>query len=524
MLVRLLDALRLLGDEALLAKLLPAATWARGSELDAALAPLVAHAKADLRNRAIQAYSWRLRRRGADPAPLIQALAGGAPESLFLAAEGLALAGHAEGISTLLAGVDLMPEISMRKRAVLALGHLADARALDLLLRLANEEDHALQEQAAEALGHLREAAPDRADKVFAVLKRLAAAPALGVARQALTGLRYFGGRDAWALVRGAAAADDWRLRERAAELLRYGDTPETRELLAELLRSERNTGVVRAAARSLRLIYGDDSVEPDYAFLEAAKPLELQPDLLVRLREGGDPQRILAILPKVQNASLRAPLIAILTARRPLPIEAALASLQSSRELTVAVAARILGSAGGDLSADQGKALADAGQRWAASWAQELARVNGTLALHAPADSDDGHADGAAHVTNFGVDTGKLARLEEPYLWLLWGCTRVGVGEDLLISAMSAGGNERRGQAIRRAGVIGLASGDGQLSAAAKGQLKSLASGGDAELRALAAAALAGRDQEAATALVGDLLDDGVSVARLLDGGVDDA
>ncbi len=521
-LVRLLNALRQLGDEGLLAKLLPAATWARGSELDQAIAPLVAHAKADLRNRAITAYSWRLRRRGADPAPLIQALAGGDPQSLFLAAEGLALAGHADGISTLLAGVDLMPEMKMRKRAVLALGHLADARALDLLLRLANEEDHALQEQAAEALGHLREAAPDRADKVFAVLKRLAAGPALGVARQALTGLRYFGGRDAWALIRGAAAADEWRLRERAAELLRHNDTPETRELLAELLRSERNTRVVRAAGRSLRLIYGDESVEPDYAFLGAAKPLDLQPDLLARLRDRGDPQRILAILPKVQNASLRPPLIAILTARTPLPIEAAVASLQSSRELTVAVAARILGSAGGDLSAAGGKALSEAGQRWAAAWAQELARVNGTLALDAPADG--GHADGEAHVTNFGVDTGKLARLEEPYLWLLWGCTRVGVGEDLLLTAMSAGGNERRGQAIRRAGVIGLASGDGQLSEAAKGQLKSLACGGDAELRALAAAALAGRDQEAATALVGDLFDDGVSVARLLDGGVDDA
>jgi len=523
-LVRLLDALRQLGEDGLLADLLPAATWARGSELDAALAPLVAHAKADLRNRAISAYSWRLRRRGADPEPLIQALTGGDPQSLFLAAEGLALAGRAEGISALLAGVDLLPEMKMRKRAVLALGHLADARALDVLLGLAGEEDHALQEQAAEALGHLREAAPDRADKVFAVLKRLACTSAMGVARQALTGLRYFGGRDAWALIRGAAGADDVRLRERAAELLRHDDTPETRELLVELLRSERNPRVVRAAGRSLRLIYGDDSVEPDYAFLEAAKPLDLQADLLARLRERGDPQRVLAILPKVQNADLRPPLVAILTARTPLPIEAAVASLQSSRELTVAVAARILGCAGRDLPAAGGKALSQTGKRWALAWAQEMARVNGTLALNAPVGDDEGEPGEVAHVTNFGIDTGKLARFEEPYLWLLWGCSRVGVGEDLLIAAMSAGGDERRGQAIRRAGVIGLANGDGELSQAAAGQLKKLACSGDAELRALAAAALAGRDQEAATGLISQLLDDGVSVARLLDGGVSDA
>jgi len=556
-LVRLMNALRLLGDDRNLGRLFPAATWARGSKLDGALAPLISHAKPELRNGAITALSWRLRKRDADPAPLIQALGGGDPHSLFLAAEGLALAGRPEGISTLLAGVDLMPELSMRKRAVLALGHLADVRALDLLLRLAGEEGHALQEQAAEALGHLREAAPDRADKVFAVLKRLSGAHMVGVARQALTGLRFFGGRDAWALIRGAASSEEWRLRERAADLLRFDDAPETRELLATLLRSERNRRVVLAAGRSIRQIYGEESVEADYAFLEGQRPLELQPDLIERLRERGDPLRILEVLPRVQNAALRPPLIAILTARTPLPIAAATESLKSStRGLTVAVAARILGTAGDSLAEEESAALVEAGERWSKAWSEELARVAGTIVLSAPSGDDDDDDDDdddyddyddddddydddddddddydddddddePSHIANFGVDTGKLAELREPYLWLLWACGRIGVGDGLLIAAATAGGDDSRGQAIRRAGVIGLAGGAGALSEEAKSSLNALACGGDAELRALAAAALAGRDQEAAAALVGDLLDDGVSVARLLDGGVGDA
>ncbi len=548
-LVRLMGALRHLGDERNLIRLFPAATWARGPELDGALVPLLGHAKPDVRNGAISAYAWRLRKRGADAAPLVEALGGKDPHSLFLAAEGLALAGRPEGISTLLAGVEMMPELSMRKRAVLALGHLADARALDILLRLASEEGHALQEQAAEALGHLREAAPDRADKVFAVLKRLATGAMIGVARPALTGLRYFGGRDAWALIRQAAASDSWQLRERAAALLQHDDAEETRELLVTLLRDDRNHRVIKAAGRSLRLIHGEDSVEPDYAFLEGKRPLELQPDIIERLRERGDPQRILEVLPKVQNAELLPSLIAILTARSPLPIDAAVTSLRGSeRGLTVAVAARILGTAGEELGEEESAALVEAGERWATRWAEEMAKVSGTATLNAPSDDDDEYDDDdddddddeysdddydeddydeddeGGHVANFGVDTGKLAELEAPYLWLIWGCAQVGVGDALLIQASSAGGDDRRGQAIRRAGVIGLAGGEGELSEAARENLKALACGGDAELRALAAAALSGRDRSSASALVGELLDDGVSVARLLDGGVGEA
>ena len=45
--------------------------------------------------------------------------------------------------------IDLEPDIYSRQRAVTALGVLADQRAIDVLLKLVNEEEHALQEFAA---------------------------------------------------------------------------------------------------------------------------------------------------------------------------------------------------------------------------------------------------------------------------------------------------------------------------------------------------------------------------------------
>ncbi|MEZ4451876.1 MAG: HEAT repeat domain-containing protein [Nannocystaceae bacterium] len=577
LLARMIDALRTLGDEKLLPRLFAGATWARGKEVDAALAPLVTHAKAELRNPALQALSWRLRRRGADPALVLPALQSGDPVTQFIAAEGLALAGRADGMSVLLAGVDMMPDLGQRRQAVVALGTLADVRALDLLLRLANEEGHALQEQAAEALGHMREAASDRADRVFEVLARLATGSApgwmkteslaallermagnagrnSGVARQALTGLRHYGGRDAWAIIRAAARNANWAVRERAADLLKHNDAPETRELLADVIRSERQYKAIAAAGLSLRHLFGEDSLEPDYVFAESPSVFTLQADIVDRLRSRGDPRRILDLLPKVKNQALLTPLITILTSLSPLPLEAALEGLQSPQELTVAVAARILGTAGPAVAASHGGALVSATEKWAKAWNDEMALLTGAAAGESVDESDeddddeyndddddddyndddddddeyndddddeydDDSSDDGDHVANFGVGTGKLAALTAPYVRLLWALGRVGVGEPLLVAATTAGGDDRRGREVRREAVLAIAGGHGELSKLARQNLGVLVRGGDAELRSIAASTLVARDPKAASKLVGELLDDGVSLARLVDG-----
>ena len=58
-----------------------------------------------------------------------------------------------------------------------------------MLLQLASEDGHALQEPAAEAIGHLRRS--PQAEKIFQLLERLAKGTG-GVAQRALVGLRWF--------------------------------------------------------------------------------------------------------------------------------------------------------------------------------------------------------------------------------------------------------------------------------------------------------------------------------------------
>src|SRR6185312_3522263 len=115
--------------------------------------------------------------------------------------------------------IDLVPELDQRRRAVRALGRLGDARALDVLLKLVNEDGHALQEEAAEAIGNLR--ATPKGKQIEDLLLRLAKGSG-GVALSALSGLRWFDSREGWAFIRGRARDDDAGLRGRAVSLLAF--------------------------------------------------------------------------------------------------------------------------------------------------------------------------------------------------------------------------------------------------------------------------------------------------------------
>src|SRR5207249_573102 len=131
------------------------ARWARGAEVDPVLATLTVYADNDLRRQAVEVVGWRLRKRKGPAEPLLKALKHRDPVTQFLAAEGLARGGREEGLSILLAAVDLQSDPSLRSRAVTALGELGDARAFDLLLKIVNDPEHPLRFEAAEAIGHM---------------------------------------------------------------------------------------------------------------------------------------------------------------------------------------------------------------------------------------------------------------------------------------------------------------------------------------------------------------------------------
>src|SRR5439155_27349138 len=122
------------------------------------------------RRYTVEALGWRLRKRQGPAEPLLKALQHKDSTTQLLAAEGLAYAGRREGVSTSLAAVEFLTDLGMRMRAVLALGELADECALETLLRLAGEDGHALQEVAAEAIGHLGRSS--KAEEIFQLLER----------------------------------------------------------------------------------------------------------------------------------------------------------------------------------------------------------------------------------------------------------------------------------------------------------------------------------------------------------------
>ena len=281
-LVQIAEAARRLSDDRQLQAIALPMRWAHSNVLDAALAPLLTYPKPEIARKATEAIGWRLRKRGGPVEPLLAALKSQDPEIAFLAAEGLALSGRGDGVSVLLTSVDLMPDLGLRKRAVKALGTLADIRALDTLLRFVGEDGHALQDEAAEALGHMGTASgqqPGQSDRIFGILSKLAIGTG-SAAQRALVGLRWFGTHEAWSLIRGRVRDDNSTVRATVARLLEYDKDPHTRALIAERLREENYGHIATALAHSLRKLYGADSLEPDYVFLQAHQP-NLEKDTL---------------------------------------------------------------------------------------------------------------------------------------------------------------------------------------------------------------------------------------------------
>ena len=376
-LAKLLDAAYRLGDVALVTGLLPAARWARGSVVDPVLAPLAALPKDEARHAALEAIGFRLRKRGGPADPLVAALGHPNPLTQFVAAEALALAGRADGLRVLLTAIDLVPELDQRRRAVRALGELGDTRALDPLLRLVNEDGHALQEEAAEAVGHLK--ATPKGKAIEELLLR--------GSRQGL-GRRGALGAHGPALVRqprGLGLPPRSRQGRRRRRAGQGGGAARVRRRsggaggASSSASSKRRTWAWRARRRR-RCAAGSPRTRstPDYALLGAALR-GLGGPVVERLRDRGDPAKMLAALPRIQPANedeyLR-PLVTALLTRDPLPVDAAAAEIGSVHDRTAAVAAQILARAGKAAGKAHGKGVAAALRAAGEAWQKARAEV----------------------------------------------------------------------------------------------------------------------------------------------------
>lgn len=290
-------------------------------------------------------------------------------DSKFLAAEGLALAGHPDGIQVLLTSIDLLAALVYRQRAVLALGQLAHPRAFDQLLLLAKHEGHALQEQAVEAIGHLKSG--PHAEVIFNRLKQIVKADAPGLKLHALTGLRWFNSPEAWGLIREQVTSPDWQIPIHAIGLLKHDVDPDAAVKVLRLrLKTESQYYLVQALGQTLKTLLLDQPLEAEYLFLFSPNQNALEtvlPGYLRRISRKGEPERLLNMLEEISDLQVREQLISSLLGRSSeVTLTAALKALPKAGLLALDVILQLLGRDRQALPADQLETLTDHYlQRW---------------------------------------------------------------------------------------------------------------------------------------------------------------
>jgi ParB family chromosome partitioning protein len=487
-LARLLQRALELKKNAWVKKLLGGTRWARGAEVDPVLAVATVHADDSLRQEAIEAVGWRLRKRGGPAESLVKALKHRDPVTQFLAGEGLCRGEREEGLSVVLAAVDLQEDYALRQRAVNALGELGNPRALDLLLKIVNDPEHELRSEAAEAIGHLR-----RSEKAHEILDLLLNLVRGGgpVAEGALRGLRWFDHPDGWQLIRRHAANANSELQHTAVELLAHNDDPATRDLLLKLLAQEANPWMLETVVASARRLWGEDSLEPDCAVLRNPELDEDEREALFRrLKERGDARRLLEVLPKLYPEAAQR-IKSILLGRQPLPVAEAQAVVAGPDAAVAGMAAHLLGRA---RASEAGPSVAAVLGRWWAEWDK-----------------------GRQEEMRRGAVAGNLVgHLLEPLQGLVWAVGRLGVAADTLMAVATTRADVPYDRLLRRAAVAALAA--GKPSKPVLATLEMLAAGDDPEIRATAAATVVREDAAHAAELAGRLLSDRVAFNRVAD------
>ena len=227
-------------DYAHAVQLLPSLAWVKSSDsdlssrIDIALALAYQQIPAKHTLKLVEALAYRAKRRHSSLTSLQNALRNKDADVQFVAAEGLAKCRHTDGINILMATIDYNPDAQLRSRSVLAIGELlgnsnqnqhtknihspedsADQnlqvhtlyKAYDKLIKLAEDDEHYLQDVASEALGRLAQGGEfEHSSHIFELLKSHLSDPALIGTNPAiihwLNGLRWLNTMSAWEQIR----------------------------------------------------------------------------------------------------------------------------------------------------------------------------------------------------------------------------------------------------------------------------------------------------------------------------------
>lgn len=283
-------------------RLWQAVAWAKDPAIDQALIDAVAVIDEKDLSDLITVIAHRAEKRDGSVEGLLKVLSHKDADVQFLAAEGLAKNGHKQGFAVLFAAIDYQENDDYRQRAVLALGKSGDTRALDKLLKLAQDKEHFLHEVAIEAIGHLGNS--EDADKIFKLIKTgLTTADYYSdKIKHALNGLRWFNTLAAWQLICAYIEDDDnnWSNRQHAVSLLQYWESEATRTLLIKLLKKEEDEDVVETAFNTAKLIWKpeENTIDDfDYALLTGLHPNDVDYELLTRITQYATTAQLLSLL-----------------------------------------------------------------------------------------------------------------------------------------------------------------------------------------------------------------------------------
>lgn len=451
------------------------------------LPTLVGSANEEVRQGAMEVMGWRLSHRDGPKAAILRGLSHEDARVQFLAAEGLGLAGHSDGLAILMTAVNFM-EDDDRARAVKALGGLAAPQALELLMGIAQEDYHDVRAEAVEALGHMSQ--NPRAEEIFKLLSRLANGNDWSdETLSALDGLRWFNTPAAWRILYKRGRKGGWRVREKVAKLLRYNTSSESVELLKYMLRHDGDWDVTNTTAESVVAMFGAESLEAAMILITAQRSdLDGQDKILGIMREHADAGMILSVLDEVHpnnQTQFVQPLIAMILNTDPLPVAEVAPLLGSEQAKTASIAAQIVGRAGKDAGAYEGeitRALTLNHERYINAWERD--------------------------------NQSKIQTIAPLYALLLWAAGRMERGLDEIILASKVLTNQHSARIVEQALLV-----LGQPWAGKKGleRIEEAAGSGSASTRTLAMVSLQQLAPERAQALLGKSIEDAPVFNKLI-------
>jgi len=268
-------------DYAHAAQLLPSLAWVQSddsdlsSRIDTALALAYEQMPANHTFKLVEALAYRAKRRHGSIASLQNALRNKDADVQFAAAEGLAKCGHADGVNILMATIDYNPDAEFRSCSVLAIGELLGSnnnqnsdspnarspadnadknlqvhtlyKAYDKLIKLAEDNEHYLQDVASEALGRLAQGGDfEHSPHIFELLKSHLSDPAVHFTNPAivhwLNGLRWLNTVPAWEQIRSYIRthidkAIFFRPQRHAVWLLQMNNNDANKALILDILK-----------------------------------------------------------------------------------------------------------------------------------------------------------------------------------------------------------------------------------------------------------------------------------------------